>query len=215
MLAGEADLLFPDEQTPGDVRRHRMMPGKLVYYPAGFAHTIEATGGQPAQYLMLRWNAPERQHVRSMSFSQVDLNETVRPEALRNGFGTVQLLDGYTRCLKRLHAHLSFLAPGGGYEPHADTHDVVLILIDGVVETLEERVQAPAAVFYRAGEPHGILNPSEGQARYLVVEFHGSDIPFRESAPVRVLMRLIRRLLPTSIRRRLRRFLAGKGQGNG
>ncbi len=210
ILEGEADLLFPDEQNPGDVSRHHVVSGMLVYLPAGFSHTIEATGTQPVQYLMLRWNAPDLDTGRPLDFRKVDLNAVSRPDLSVERFHARDLLEGPTGCLKKLQLHLSFLAPGPGYDPHEDVHDVVLILLKGTIETLGQAVDAPAVVFCRSGDIHGMSNPASGNARYLAVEFHGSDIPFRELPLIRLGMKLIRALVPRRLRGKIRRILASR-----
>ena len=60
-----------------------------------------------------------------------------------------------------------------------DAYDVGIIVLEGEVETLGERV-SQGVIFYRAGEPHGIRNPSQSMAKYIVFEFHGSQEPLGE-----------------------------------
>src|SRR5262249_44735384 len=71
--------------------------------------------------------------------------------------------------------HLSTLAPGAGYDPHCDPYDVAMILLDGELESLDQRLTPHSVIFYPAGQPHGLKNPGAIPARYLVFEFHGSD----------------------------------------
>ena len=63
--------------------------------------------------------------------------------------------------------------PGAGYAPHADPYDVAVIVLEGTVETLGRRVEPCGLIFYKAGEPHGLENPTDHVARYVVFEFHG------------------------------------------
>ena len=72
----------------------------------------------------------------------------------------------------KLHAHLTTLQPGGGYEAHADPYDVAIILLSGEVETVGERVRPLGVIYYSAGEPHGMRNVGAVPATYLVFEFH-------------------------------------------
>lgn len=83
------------------------------------------------------------------------------------------LLEGETGCLRKLHAHVTMLAPGGGYEPHIDAHDVGIVVLQGTVETLNERVGPHGLIFYTGGEPHGMRNVGADAAKYVVFEFHG------------------------------------------
>ena len=57
------------------------------------------------------------------------------------------------------------------------------MVLEGEVETLGERVGPHGVIFYPAGEPHGIHNPSESTARYVVFEFHGRQMERVEARP--------------------------------
>jgi hypothetical protein len=65
------------------------------------------------------------------------------------------------------------LQPGAGYEPHVDAYDVGIVVLDGTIETLGERVEPHGVVYYAGGEPHGMHNPGDVPAVYLVFEFQG------------------------------------------
>jgi hypothetical protein len=82
------------------------------------------------------------------------------------------LLQQATHCLGKLHAHLTTLQPGAGYEAHADAYDVAIILLSGEIETIGERVRPLGLIFYSAGELHGMKNVGTTPAVYLVFEFH-------------------------------------------
>lgn len=64
--------------------------------------------------------------------------------------------------------------PGAAYAAHVDAYDVAIVVLEGEVETLGQRVGAHGLIFYPAGEAHGMSNPGPALARYLVFEFHGS-----------------------------------------
>ena len=75
--------------------------------------------------------------------------------------------------LAEAHCHASTLPAGEGYRPHIDHYDVAIVVLEGEVETLGERVGPHGVIFYAAGEPHGMRNPGQTVARYVVFEFHG------------------------------------------
>jgi hypothetical protein len=50
------------------------------------------------------------------------------------------------------------------------------------VETLGEEAGPNSVVFYAAGEKHGMRNVGDVPARYLVFEFHASDLDIRQRA---------------------------------
>jgi quercetin dioxygenase-like cupin family protein len=85
------------------------------------------------------------------------------------------VLDGPTALLSRLHVHVTRLDPGGESPEHVDEHDVVLLTLEGSIETLEQEVAPESLVFLPAFKPHSMRNGGSTPARYLVLEFHGND----------------------------------------
>lgn len=173
VLQGEVEIWLPGIEGPPLGARQVLRRGELVYYPAGFYHTLTAMGTAPAQYLMLRWLAdpvvdrPALRHGRWDAFCHGATSG--QPMRSRLHF------EGATDWLQRLHCHTTVLDPGAGYEPHEDPYDVVIIVLEGEVETLEKRVRPHGVIFYAAGESHGMRNPGTEAATYLVIEFHGSE----------------------------------------
>ena len=175
LLAGEADLLLPE--LPGAAAGQGRLPlkaGQLVYYPAHFPHSLRTTGDAPANYLMFKWRntgAPSKSAA-MLTFNHARPFEPTN-EAAARGFSVQRLFEGPTQWLGNLECHASTLAPGAGYDPHIDAHDVAILVLDGEVETLGERVGPHAVIFHPGGELHGIRNPGDVAARYVVFEFHG------------------------------------------
>ena len=48
-------------------------------------------------------------------------------------------------------------------------------MLEGEIETLGERVRPHGVIHYTAGEPHGMHNPGEVPATYIVFEFHTNE----------------------------------------
>lgn len=172
MLDGEADLLLPELPAADGGLRHRLRRGQFAYYPAEFPHTLEAVGDRPASYFMLKWlgapsGAPER------LAAAIHDPGLARPAERDAGAPPRVLFDGSTGWLGRLHAHVSTLPPGGGYAPHVDAHDVILVTLEGEVETLGTTVGPHHVVVYGAGEAHGLRATGATPARYLVFEMEG------------------------------------------
>ncbi len=175
MLAGEAELLLPGEEAEEGRQKVMLRAGQFVYYPTGFAHTLVPRGEVPANYLMFKWYGRRRSTPEEdiLGHGRYDLGELFASIFSEKGFRTRRVFEGPTRYLKKLHCHVSVLMPGAGYAPHADQYDVALVVLEGCVETLGQWVEPYGVVFYKAGEPHGIHNPGNEPARYLVFEFHG------------------------------------------
>lgn len=173
MLAGEADLILPDRGTESNPLRRRVRAGDLVYYPTFFRHTLQAVGSEPASYLMFKWSGQGAMPGNPLAHQFHRALESMRSFSSAEAFSVSPLFEGSTRYLSKLHCHLSVLRPGGGYAEHIDDYDVALIVLEGEVETLGERFAANSLIFYARGEPHGIHNPGDREARYITFEFHG------------------------------------------
>ena len=61
---------------------------------------------------------------------------------------------------------------GNEYDAHKNDYDVGIILLEGEVETLGMRFGPYSVIYYRAGDPHGMINPGEKSVKYLVFELH-------------------------------------------
>jgi quercetin dioxygenase-like cupin family protein len=120
---------------------------------------------------MLKWRAPETNEERPLETTLVHFEDLAPPPGA-GPFWTHELFEGPTGCLGTLHAHLSVLEPGAGYDPHTDEYDVAIVPLEGTIETLGQRAEPWSVVYYGAGELHGLRNVGTGAARYLVFEFH-------------------------------------------
>jgi quercetin dioxygenase-like cupin family protein len=172
MLQGEGDLTLPGLSAHRALLRLRS--GEFVYYPAHFPHTLRAVSHEPANYLMFKWRDRSLLRNSRLSFGRFDVAEfAAAPDSVTGcHFGLV--FEGATRWLSKLHAHVTTLAPGAGYEPHVDAHDVAIVVLRGEVEALGRRVGRHGIIFFAAGDPHGMRNPGPDAAQYAVFEFHGA-----------------------------------------
>ncbi|MFC1703199.1 cupin domain-containing protein [Candidatus Omnitrophota bacterium] len=171
VLSGEVDIVLPN--APNGKERMPLRPGDAVYYPAGFAHTIQTTSLYPANYLMFKWAARSQRSGSALGFLQRKLFDTAKVLEGRDDFRAQLLFEGKTAYLHKLQCHTSVVEPGAGYAPHSDPYDVAIIVFEGEVETLGECVGPYSVIFYPAGEPHGLRNPGRQIAKYVVFEFHG------------------------------------------
>lgn len=174
VLKGEADVILPKINTPEGDNRIRLKSGQFVYYPAGFPHTLEAVSEAP-NYLMFKWYAPLCMREEKLNFGQFNALDSFHETESKAGFHSQLIFQGKTGCLNKLHCHISTLSPGAGYKPHVDAYDVAIIVLEGEVETLGKRVGPYSVIFYAAGEPHGMSNPTNVKAKYIVFEFHGNN----------------------------------------
>ena len=174
-LQGEVELIIADGPSDASPRVERLRPGSLVYYPAGQHHTIRNPGTAAVGYLMFKWDGSASGGGEPLATEIVRYGELL-PPAGSPPFWTRRLVEGPTSHLAKLHAHLTELQPGGGYEPHVDAYDVAIVVLSGTVETLDQTVGPRSVIYYAAGEMHGMRNPGVEPARYLVFEFHGGGV---------------------------------------
>ena len=172
LLSGSLDIILPDISSPVKNQCIHLKKGQLVYYPSGLSHTIQTAGEIPANYLIFRWNTVFKKNDPELSFNCFDLPVPGKQLIPKDGFYTHRIFEGSTNYLQKFHCHISVLLPGAGYEPHSDIYDVSILVLEGEIETLDQRVKPYGVVFYSAGEPHGIYNPGTVAARYIVFEFH-------------------------------------------
>jgi mannose-6-phosphate isomerase-like protein (cupin superfamily) len=172
LLAGEVDLLVQKEGSPEEIHERHLRPGQFVYYPARFYHTLQTTSEEPANYLMFKWEGDRMNSDSILTFGQFDVYDRTDDAAIKEGFCPSLVFEGPTAYVRKLQCHKSTLTPGAGYDPHIDAYDVAIVVFEGEVETLGERVGPHGVIFYPGGEPHGMHNPGNVVAKYLVFEFH-------------------------------------------
>ncbi|HEX6121181.1 MAG TPA: cupin domain-containing protein [Dongiaceae bacterium] len=175
VLDGEVEVELADDPGGTGSRRHGLKPGMFSYYPATQHHTIHNVGVNPATYLMFKWRSGVADMGEPLPASIFEYERAGLPPGPRPMLQKL-LFQQATHCLGKLHAHLTTLQPGAGYEAHADAYDVAIIVLSGEVETVGERVRPLGLIFYSAGELHGIQNVGTTLAVYLVFEFHGPAV---------------------------------------
>ena len=161
--------------SPGALSR-----GAFAYHAAMRPHTIQNCGETPAAYICLKWVG--RNTGKAGFLESADHVPEYRCDAAQEWTSRI-VFESATQALNKLHCHTSVMKPGAGYDPHRDEHDVILILLDGEVETLGRRVSSDTVVYYHGGEAHGMRSVGSRAARYLVFEFHRKGWLFRHLPP--------------------------------
>jgi len=171
LLDGEIEIVLPDNADEEE-QRQRIKAGECFYYPAGYTHTLKTVSKEPANYLMFKWHSHVRPTPEQLSFCKFDISKVLKSTKPKKGYAHTDVFAGPTGCLQQLSCHVTTIASGGGYEVHSDPYDVAIVLLEGEVETLAQRVGAHSVIFYPAGEEHGMSNPGKRAAKYIVFEFH-------------------------------------------
>jgi mannose-6-phosphate isomerase-like protein (cupin superfamily) len=143
--------------------------GAFAYHASVCLHTIRSCGPAPVIYFCVKWTG--RKTGNAGFLESADFAPEYPFDPARE-WTNQAALDSGTEMLTKLHCHTSVMKPGVGYEPHADTHDVLLVVLDGEIETLGRRLGPDSVVFCQSGEPHGLKSVGSSPARYLVFEFH-------------------------------------------
>lgn len=183
VLGGKADLISVSDADGSQIARSASR-GDFGYYPSGFLHTIRNSSDAPITYLMFKWIGREASQAETTAPTYVNLDDYDRPGNANHAISHV--MEGSTRYLRRLHCHVSTLAPGGGYDAHVDAHDVAIVVLEGAIEVMGDTVRDHGVVYFSAGEPHDMRNVGNTEARYVVFEFHSegrlTDMGFRYNA---------------------------------
>jgi hypothetical protein len=114
-----------------------------VIHPARNNHTISTIGDNSTEYLCIRYSA--RSVAKAIDESGVPVplkpgqrarTQVVTPTARTlapSGSKRIRevLFDAPTVGLRTLHIHSTVTPPGGGYDPHRDKYDVVILVLAG------------------------------------------------------------------------------------
>ena len=173
VMSGAAELVVA--KSPRDPAP-KIVPapaGTAIYYPPFQHHTIRNRSREPVRYAMLKWRSDAISASNHLSARFVPptwlRTDSSRPIAMKT------LFEGPSAFLSKLHAHVTRIAPGAGYDAHRDTHDVAIFLIKGEILVLDQRIVAPAVVFFPAGHLHDMKAAGREPAKYLVWEFHRTE----------------------------------------
>ena len=173
-LEGALEVIRVDPEDSSKRTTEEIGRRQFVFHAANHPHTLRAPGPGPSTYLVLKWSG------RSMNLADASLRSSTYDarQALlampTRGYETASLFESGTAQLGKLQAHVGRMLPGAGYDPHRDGYDVAIIVFDGAVETLGQRVGPRSVIFYPADLPHGMKNAGDEPTHYLVFEFHGA-----------------------------------------
>ncbi len=172
VLDGKADIMVggPDPEVACSVA---MPAGSFVYYPAWQFHTIRNASDAPVSYLMFKWRSAAFAATAPLGAKVHHTAVLSPPPGNRPGQShrVLRLMAQPTSFLGRLHAHLTEMDPGHGYDAHRDRYDVAIIVFSGKLDTGGEVIGPGTVLYYAAGVLHGLRNVGEQIARYLVIEF--------------------------------------------
>ena len=200
ILSGKVQIIR-SKQSQNVTRSSPLTSGALTYHNSNCAHTIRSVGPEPAIYICVKWNGKKlRNKVNVLSSSDFVPNYIKETNTLNSEFNIKTLFESKTEYLGKLHCHVSHVKPGAGYKSHIDFYDVMIILLDGKIETIRKELESNSVIFYQAGESHGLKNVGTTVAQYIVFEFHGNAYNFSTRMNIhKILKFILKKILPKKI----------------
>ena len=185
LLKGEVVIGLCDKDGSPEITREELLkPGNFIHHPSERYHYLENRSPEPATYLAVKWHANIRVNTAEAKPSTsriVEYSKVATP-------GAETVFDAPTTWLDRLEIHASGLPAGDGYKSHVDSHDVVIVVLDGEV-TFDGVAYPPGScLLHPGGWKHGLRNASDKAAQYLVIELEGKPVK-RQLSDLRELTR--------------------------
>jgi len=174
LLSGNLNLLLANKFSPAKIKSIPIEKGQFVYYSSNFTHTHQATSEEHANYLTFYWYAGLKNTASVPTFNYYNMFDNVGHSNAKNDFYSRLLFEGPTGYLKKFHCHISMLLPGVDYKPSSNTYDIIILVLEGEIETIGQKAKPYDVIFYSAGQPYSINNPGTTPARYIVFEFHSN-----------------------------------------
>ena len=176
ILCGEVENIMTQGHPPYRKKTGRLKRGSVVYLSAHHPHTIRSIGPGPAKFIVFKWSGivhnSKNDILRSFIFDQAEKNR-LPTDQFKPGFKMGRLFETPTRYLRNLCASVHDLKMDVGVKPHKHAHDLVLVLMDGRINSMHVDISAPAVIFFPAGTPHWTKNVGQIATSSFVFEFHG------------------------------------------
>lgn len=176
LLKGEVVIGLCDKDGSPEITREELLkPGSIIYHPSERYHYLENRSPESATYLAVKWHANIRldtAEAKPGTSRIVEYSKVTTP-------GAETVFDAPTTWLDRLEIHASGLPAGDGYRSHVDSHDVVIVVLDGEVTFGGVAYPPGSCLLHPGGWKHGLRNASSVPAHYLVIELHGKPARHR------------------------------------
>jgi mannose-6-phosphate isomerase-like protein (cupin superfamily) len=171
VLDGRGELLLGKNDDPDRAERVPVSTGSMAYYPAWQFHSLRNSGEAPITYLMFKWMGAPHETDLTLGTQVVHTSGLTPKPRPGKPLDVERILNAPTHYLGRLHAHLSEVDPGRGYDAHADDYDVAIVVFSGKLQVNDDVAGPNTVLYYAGGTLHGLTNIGADRARYLVFEF--------------------------------------------
>jgi mannose-6-phosphate isomerase-like protein (cupin superfamily) len=173
-LSGSLEIFRHNDELHHGHNGSLLLPGFLIYLPARDPHMLRGKGPDPSIVVAIRWKGNRRGSTDGiLTTSMFDIPENPSPS--HHGppkVSRIHIFEGATDYAENLRAHSAYIKPGGGYGAHTHPHDLMMLLLEGRLDTMHMQVPSPALLFFPAGTSHWARNTGKSPASLLTFEFH-------------------------------------------
>lgn len=173
-LSGSLELFRHNDELHHGQNSTLLLPGSLIYLPSCDPHTLRGKGPGPATVVAIRWKGNRRGSTDGiLKTSVLDIPENLSPS--HHGppkVSRIHLFEGATGYTENLRAHSAYIKSGGGYGAHSHPHDLMMLLLEGRLDTMHMQIPSPALLFFPAGTSHWARNTGQSPTSLLTFEFH-------------------------------------------
>ncbi len=172
-LSGSLELFRHNDELRHGQNSTLLLPGSLIYLPSCAPHALRGKGPGPSIVAAIRWKGNRRvSSGGDLKTSVFDIS--VGHSVCQHGPPKVYralLFGGSTRYAVNLRAHISRIEADAGYEAQTPSHDLMMILLEGHLDTMHMHVPSPALLFFPAGTSHWARNTGQSPVSLLTLEF--------------------------------------------
>lgn len=175
-LSGSLELFRHNDELRHGHNGSLLVPGSLIYLQSCYPHTLRGKGPGPSKVVAIRWKGDRSGSPDGILKTSVfDIPESGSPS--NHGLpelSRIHLFEGPTVYAENLRAHSAYIKSGGGYGAHTHQHDLMMLLLEGRLDTMHMQVPSPALLFFPAGTSHWARNTGQSPVSLLTFEFHAT-----------------------------------------
>lgn len=150
--------------------------GSVFFTDSNIPHSFRNTASRPAAYLHFRWKNESKisragKELLQFYYSPLGQNKTCG-QSVYNGIKIDEIYTGPSLYLSSLRAIFMRLQAGDVIPLHRHPHEVIFVLVNGSVEILGRRLDAPGFAFMGTQVPHHIINRGRDSANLYAFELH-------------------------------------------
>jgi len=174
VLSGNLNFIYSDKLSPSKTKSISIEKGQFIYFSAEISHTLQAISKENTNLITFLWYSWLKNTTIVPTLKYYDMLDRFEHLDVKNNFYSQLLFEIPTASLKKFNCYISLLPPGASCKPCSNTYDMVIIVLEGEIETIDQKAKPYDVIFYSAGQSYNINNPGTTSARYIVFEFHSN-----------------------------------------